>query len=135
MLTFAILWIGLLIESELVDICGIKTYIIKSALNVVALYFEERGPLKMFQSSIYICSRQKIFVSNLLQKYEIVYYLLHSRLSPITFETCNLRFLNKNMLKLTEKSCGLYCKTLYGNTMAEMQVIDHKLQISELCTS
>ena len=39
------------------------------------------------------------------------------------------------MLKLIEKSCVLYCKTLYGNTMAEMQVIDHKLQISEICIS
>ena len=35
------------------------------------------------------------------------------------------------MLKLIEKSCGLYCKTIYANSMAEMQVIDHKLRISE----
>ena len=36
------------------------------------------------------------------------------------------------MLKLTEKSCGLYCKTIYANSMAEMQVIDHQLRISEI---
>ena len=35
------------------------------------------------------------------------------------------------MLKLTENSCRLYCKTIYANSMAEMQVIDHKLRISE----
>ena len=35
------------------------------------------------------------------------------------------------MLKLTEKSCGLYCSTIYNNSMAEMQVTDHKLRISE----
>ena len=40
-LTFAILWIGLLIEQEPVEICRIKSYIIKSTLNVAALYFED----------------------------------------------------------------------------------------------
>ena len=40
-LTFAILWIGLLVEPEPVEICRIKSYIIKSALNVAALYFED----------------------------------------------------------------------------------------------
>ena len=42
-LTFAILWIGLLIEPEQVEICRIKSYIIKSTLNVAALYFEDSG--------------------------------------------------------------------------------------------
>ena len=40
-LTFAILWIGLLIEPEPVEIRRIKSYIIKSTLNVAALYFED----------------------------------------------------------------------------------------------
>ena len=39
-LTFVILWIGLLIEPELVEICRIKSYIIKSTLNVAALYLK-----------------------------------------------------------------------------------------------
>ena len=39
--TFVILWI--LIEPELVEICRIKSYIIKSTLNVAALYFEDPG--------------------------------------------------------------------------------------------
>ena len=42
-LTFAILWIGLLIEPEPVEICRIKSYIIKSTLTVAALYFEDPG--------------------------------------------------------------------------------------------
>ena len=42
-LTFFILWIGLLIEPELVEICRIKSYIIKSTLNVATLYFEDPG--------------------------------------------------------------------------------------------
>ena len=42
-LTCAILWRGLLIESEPVEICRIKRYIIKSTLNVAALYFEDPG--------------------------------------------------------------------------------------------
>ena len=40
-LTFAILWIGLLIKPEPIEICRIKSYIIKSALHVAALYFED----------------------------------------------------------------------------------------------
>ena len=40
-LTFAILWIGLLIEPEPVEICIIKSYIIKSTINVAALYFQD----------------------------------------------------------------------------------------------
>ena len=35
-LTFAILWIGPLIEQEPIEICRIKSYIIKSTLNVTA---------------------------------------------------------------------------------------------------
>ena len=42
-LTFSILWIGLLIEPEPVEICRIKSYIIKSTLNVTVLYFEDGG--------------------------------------------------------------------------------------------
>ena len=40
-LTFFISCIGLLIEPELVEICRIKSYIIKSTLNVATLYFED----------------------------------------------------------------------------------------------
>ena len=36
------------------------------------------------------------------------------------------------MLKFTEKSCGLYCWTIYANAMVEKQVIGHKLRISEI---
>ena len=36
------------------------------------------------------------------------------------------------MLKLTVKSCGLYCQTIYVNSMSEMPVIDHKVRISEI---
>ena len=42
-LKFAILWIGLLIEQELVEICRIKSFIIKSTHNIAALYFEDPG--------------------------------------------------------------------------------------------
>ena len=38
-----ILWIGLLIEPEPVEICRIKSYIIKCTLYVAALYFEDPG--------------------------------------------------------------------------------------------
>ena len=69
------------------------------------------------------------------RKYDIVYYLLHSRLWPVTFdknEIWGFQFsLNKNILKLTANSCGLYCSIIYANSMAEIQVIDHKLGISE----
>ena len=41
--TFAILWIGLLIEPEPDGIYGIKSYIIKSTLNATALYFKDLG--------------------------------------------------------------------------------------------
>ena len=55
-LTFAILWIGLQIKPEPVEICRIKSYIIKSTLNVAALYFEDLGLVfDQFHSSIYIC--------------------------------------------------------------------------------
>ena len=37
------LWIGLLVEPELVKICRIKSYIIKSTLSVGALYFKDTG--------------------------------------------------------------------------------------------
>ena len=40
-LTFAILWIELLIEPEPFKIGRIKSYIIKNTLNVAALYFED----------------------------------------------------------------------------------------------
>ena len=42
-LTFAIIWIGLLIEPEPVEICRIKSYSTKSTLSVAALYFEDPG--------------------------------------------------------------------------------------------
>ena len=40
-LTFDILWIGLLIEPEPVEICRLKGYTIKSTLDVATLYFED----------------------------------------------------------------------------------------------
>ena len=42
-LTFTILCIGLLVEPEPVEITRIKSCIIKSTLNVAALYFEDAG--------------------------------------------------------------------------------------------
>ena len=42
-LTYAILWIGLLIEPESVKICRFKSYIIKSTFSVGALYFKDTG--------------------------------------------------------------------------------------------
>ena len=38
------------------------------------------------------------------------------------------------MLKLTEKSCGLYCSTVDANSMAEMQVMGDSSQFSPLTT-
>ena len=36
------------------------------------------------------------------------------------------------MLKLTEKSCEIYCLTIYAYFMVGTQVINHKLKISEV---
>ena len=36
------------------------------------------------------------------------------------------------MLKLTEKSCEIYCLTIYAYFMMRKQVINHKLHISEV---
>ena len=36
------------------------------------------------------------------------------------------------MLKLTEKSCEIYCLTIYAYFMMGTQVINHKLHISEV---
>ena len=36
------------------------------------------------------------------------------------------------MLKLIEKSCEIYCLTIYAYFMMGMQVINHKLHISEV---
>ena len=36
------------------------------------------------------------------------------------------------MLKLTEKSCEMYCLTIYAYFMMGTQVINHKLHISEV---
>ena len=36
------------------------------------------------------------------------------------------------MLKLTEKSCEIYCLTIYAYFMIGTQVINHKLHISEV---
>ena len=37
-----------------------------------------------------------------------------------------------DMLKLTEKSCEIYCLTIYAYFMMRTQVINHKLHISEV---
>ena len=37
----------------------------------------------------------------------------------------------KDVLKLTEKSCEIYCLTIYAYFMIGTQVINHKLHISE----
>ena len=42
-LKFAILWIELLIEPELVEICRIKSYIIKRTLNVSVCILKTRA--------------------------------------------------------------------------------------------
>ena len=36
------------------------------------------------------------------------------------------------MLKLTEKSCEIYCLTIYAYFMMETHVINHTLHISEV---
>ena len=36
------------------------------------------------------------------------------------------------MPKLTEKSCKIYCLTIYAYFMMSMHVINHKLHISEV---
>ena len=36
------------------------------------------------------------------------------------------------MLKLTEKSCEMYCLTIYAYFMMRTQVINHKLHIPEV---
>ena len=36
------------------------------------------------------------------------------------------------MLKLTEKSCEIYCLTIYAYFVMRKQVINHKLHISEV---
>ena len=36
------------------------------------------------------------------------------------------------MLKLTEKSCEIYCLTIYAYLLMGKQVINHKLHISEV---
>ena len=36
------------------------------------------------------------------------------------------------MLKLTEKSCEIYCLTIYAYFMMGMQLVNHKLHISEV---
>ena len=38
----------------------------------------------------------------------------------------------KDMLKLTEKSCEIYCLNIYAYFMMGTQVINHKLPISEV---
>ena len=38
----------------------------------------------------------------------------------------------KDMLQLTEKSCEIYCLTIYAYFMMRTQVINHKLHISEV---
>ena len=39
------------------------------------------------------------------------------------------------MLQLTEKSCEIYCLTIYAYFMMRTQVINHKLHISEVSFS
>ena len=39
------------------------------------------------------------------------------------------------MLKLTEKSCEIYCLTIHAYFMMGTQVINHKLHISEVSIS
>ena len=91
LLTFAILWIGLLIIPERVEICSIKSYIIKSSLNVATLYFEDPGivfdqRLKGFRAVFTSAQDRKLSSLTCYRKYDIVYYLLHSRPWPVTFE-------------------------------------------------
>ena len=70
------------------------------------------------------------------RKTDVVYCLLHSRLKPVTLE--KMKFwgfqfsFKKDMLKLTEKSCEIYCLTIYAYFMMGTQVINHKFHISEV---
>ena len=70
------------------------------------------------------------------RKTDVVYYLLHSRLWPVTLEKWNFDVFQfsfkKDMLKLTEKSCEIYCRTMYAYFMIRTQVINRKLHISEV---
>ena len=70
------------------------------------------------------------------RKNDVVYCLFHSRLSQVTLEKmkfCGFQFsFKKDMLKLTEKSCEIYCLTMYAYSMMGAQVINHKLDISEV---
>ena len=96
--------------------------------------------LNRLQSSIYIYSsvheRKKNVVSHLLQKN-------WRRLLPVTQSslTSNIRKMKfwdfqfsfkKDMLQLTEKSCEIYCLTIYAYFIMRTQVINHKLHISEV---
>ena len=38
----------------------------------------------------------------------------------------------KDMLQLTEKSCEIYCLTIYAYFIMRLQVINYKLHISEV---
>ena len=84
-------WIGLLIEPEPVEICRIKSYIIKSTLNVAAMHFEDPGFVfdqrwKGFKAVFTSAQERKLSSLTCYRKYDIVYYLLHSRVWPVTFE-------------------------------------------------
>ena len=100
-----------MIEPEPVEICRIKRYFMKSTLNVMALYFEDPGLTfdqrwKGFRAVFTSIQHRKLSSLTCYRKYDIVYYLLHSRLWPVAFETntfWGFQFtLNKSMLKLTE---------------------------------
>ena len=81
-------------------------------------------------------NEEKNVVSHLLQKN-------WRRLLPVTQSslTSNIRKMKfwgfqfsfkKDMLKLAEKSCEIYCLTVYAYFMMGMQVINQKLHISEV---
>ena len=52
-----------------------------------------------------------------------------TKMPPITYMELTFK---KDMLQLTEKSCEIYCLTIYAYFMTRTQVINHKLHISEV---
>ena len=70
------------------------------------------------------------------RKTDVVYCLLHSRLSQVTLEKMifwGFQFsFKKDKLKLAENSCEIYCLTIYAYFMMGKQVNNHKFHISEV---
>ena len=80
--------------------------------------------------------KEKNVVSHLLQKYwrrllPVTQSSLISNIRKMKFWIFQFSF-KKDMLKLTEISCEIYCLTIYAYFMMRKQVINHKLHTSEV---